>query len=45
VLAVIAYSGLVSFVLLKAIALVIPLRVDSGDESVGLDVTEHGQEA
>ena len=45
VLAVIAYSGLVSFVLLKAIALVIPLRVDSADESVGLDVSEHGEEA
>jgi hypothetical protein len=45
VLAAIAYSGLVSFALLKAIALVVPLRVDAGDESVGLDLTQHGEEA
>jgi Amt family ammonium transporter len=45
VLATLAYSGVMSFVLLKAIGLVIPLRADAGDESVGLDVTQHGEEA
>jgi Amt family ammonium transporter len=45
VLAAIVYSGVVSFVLLKAIGAVIPLRADSDDESVGLDLTQHGEEA
>ena len=45
VLATLAYSGAMSFVLLKAIGLVIPLRADAGDESVGLDVSQHGEEA
>ena len=45
VLAAIVYSGLMSFVLLKAIELVIPLRADASEESQGLDVTQHGEEA
>jgi Amt family ammonium transporter len=45
VVAAIAYSGAVSFVLLKLIGLVVPLRAASEDESVGLDITEHGEEA
>jgi Amt family ammonium transporter len=45
VLAAIVYSGIGSFVLLKLIALVMPLRATAGDESVGLDVSEHGEEA
>jgi Amt family ammonium transporter len=45
VLATLAYSGAMSFVLLKAIGLVIPLRADAGDESVGLDISQHGEEA
>jgi len=43
--AAIVYSGAVSFVLLKVIGLVIPLRVEAADESTGLDVTQHGEEA
>ena len=43
--AAIVFSGVMSFVLLKAIGLVIPLRVDDRDESTGLDVTQHGEEA
>ncbi|MGB7219626.1 MAG: ammonium transporter [Vicinamibacterales bacterium] len=43
--AAIVYSGVVSFILLKAIGLVIPLRVEVPDESTGLDVTQHGEEA
>ncbi len=45
VVAAIVYSGVMSFVLLKVIGLVIPLRADSDDEAAGLDVTQHGEEA
>ena len=45
VLAAIVYSGAMSFVLLKLIGLVIPLRADASDESTGLDITQHGEEA
>jgi ammonium transporter, Amt family len=45
VLAAILYSGIGSFVLLKLIGLVMPLRATAADESVGLDVSEHGEEA
>jgi ammonium transporter, Amt family len=43
--AAIVYSGAVSFVLLKLINVVLPLRADTGDETAGLDVTQHGEEA
>jgi Amt family ammonium transporter len=45
VAAAIVYSGVVSFALLKLIGAVIPLRADSADETTGLDVTQHGEEA
>ncbi|MBI3046990.1 MAG: ammonium transporter [Acidobacteria bacterium] len=45
VLAVIVYSGLVSFILLKLIGLVMPLRAAVADETTGLDITQHGEEA
>ena len=45
VLAAIVYSGLGSFVLLKLVGLVIPLRATDADENTGLDVTQHGEEA
>jgi ammonium transporter, Amt family len=45
VLAAIVYSGVMSFVLLKLISLVIPLRASGSDESAGLDITQHGEEA
>src|SRR5262252_7115268 len=45
VLAAIVYSGIGSFVLLKLIGLAIPLRATAGDENVGLDVSQHGEEA
>ncbi len=45
VLAVMAYSGVVSFVLLKVISLVTPLRATDQDESSGLDISLHGEEA
>jgi len=45
VLATIVYSGALSFVLLKVIALVTPLRAGVSEEGAGLDVTQHGEEA
>jgi ammonium transporter, Amt family len=45
VLAAIAYSGVMSFILLKLISLVMPLRANATDEMAGLDVTQHGEEA
>jgi Amt family ammonium transporter len=45
VLAAIVYSGVMSFILLKVIGLFIPLRSTTGDETTGLDVTQHGEEA
>ena len=44
-LAAIAYSGLMTFALLKLVGAVVPLRVDARDEGVGLDVSQHGEEA
>jgi ammonium transporter, Amt family len=43
--AAILYSGVASFILLKGIALFVPLRADASDEATGLDVTMHGEEA
>jgi Amt family ammonium transporter len=43
--AVIVYSGAVSFVILKVISLITPLRADAQDERLGLDISLHGEEA
>ena len=45
VLAVFAYSGLLTFLILKAIGLVMPLRAADRDEGLGLDIADHGEEA
>lgn len=45
VLVVAAYSATATFGILKLLALVMPLRISSKVEGVGLDVTEHGEEA
>jgi len=45
VLAAIVYSGVVSFVLIKVIGVIVPLRPSSADESTGLDLTQHGEVA
>jgi ammonium transporter, Amt family len=45
VLAAMFYSGIVTFILLKVIGLVIPLRATSNEEGEGLDVANHGEEA
>jgi Amt family ammonium transporter len=45
ILVVAAYSAVASWGLLKLIALVSPLRVSIRDEGLGLDVSQHGEEA
>lgn len=45
VVAAIVYSGVVTFILLKLIGLVVPLRTSADDEATGLDLTQHGEEA
>jgi Amt family ammonium transporter len=44
-LAAIAYSGAATFVLLKLVGAVSPLRADAREEGLGLDVSQHGEEA
>jgi Amt family ammonium transporter len=39
------YSMAMTFILLKLIGLVVPLRATARDEALGLDVTDHGEEA
>jgi Amt family ammonium transporter len=40
-----AYAFTATFVLLKLLGRVMPLRVSHHDEAVGMDVTQHGEEA
>ncbi len=42
-LAVLAYAFGMTWVILKAISLVLPLRVSAAQENVGLDISEHGE--
>ncbi|WOE30684.1 MULTISPECIES: ammonium transporter [unclassified Acinetobacter] len=43
VLATIAYSAVLTFIILKVIDLVIGIRVISDDERMGLDLSQHGE--
>jgi Amt family ammonium transporter len=43
--AAILFSGLGSFVLLKIVGAIFPLRADSAEEGLGMDVSQHGEEA
>jgi Amt family ammonium transporter len=45
VLAAMIYSGVVTFVLLKLVGAIFPLRATDAAESEGLDTTQHGEEA
>jgi Amt family ammonium transporter len=45
VAAALIYSGVMSFILLKLIGLFLPLRANVSDESTGMDVSQHGEEA
>ena len=44
-LSVAAYAAIATFVILKVISLVTKLRVDKDEESLGLDLSLHGEEA
>ena len=39
------YSRIVSFIVLKMVGVVFPLRAQDDDQSVGLDLSMHGEEA
>ncbi|KAB0651858.1 ammonium transporter [Acinetobacter bohemicus] len=43
VLATIAYSAVLTFIILKLIDLVIGIRVEADDERMGLDLSQHGE--
>jgi Amt family ammonium transporter len=45
VAAVLAFSAAGSFVILKLVGLALPLRAGSREEGLGLDVSQHGEEA
>jgi Amt family ammonium transporter len=45
VAAVIVYSAVTTFLLLKLVGLVVPLRATPDDQNVGLDMCMHGEEA
>jgi Amt family ammonium transporter len=45
VIATIIYSGAMTFVLLKVIGAIMPLKAASGDEGLGMDISQHGEEA
>jgi Amt family ammonium transporter len=45
ILATVAYSALGTYVILKLIVLLAKLRATSREEGIGLDVTQHGEEA
>jgi Amt family ammonium transporter len=45
VVAVLAYSAVMTFVILKVLGRVMPLRVADKEEGVGLDIVNHGEEA
>jgi Amt family ammonium transporter len=45
VLAALAYSAMATAAILKLIALFAPLRAGSRDEGLGMDVSQHGEEA
>jgi Amt family ammonium transporter len=40
-----AYAFVVTFILLKVLGVLMPLRATEKDESIGMDVTQHGEEA
>jgi Amt family ammonium transporter len=45
VAAAIAYSGALTFILLRVVGAIIPLRADREQETLGMDLSQHGEEA
>ena len=44
-LVVAAYSGAATFALVKLVNVLVPVRSDQRGEAIGLDITQHGEEA
>ncbi|RIH85170.1 ammonium transporter [Calidithermus roseus] len=44
VLIAVGYSALMTFILLKLVGVITPLRASAKDEATGMDVTQHGEE-
>ena len=45
VAASIAWAAIATFVILKVLGLIVPLRASVKEEGLGMDVTQHGEEA
>ena len=45
IVATLVYSAVMTFVILKGVALVMRLRTNPREEGLGLDFTQHGEEA
>ncbi len=45
VAAVVVFSGIMTFIILKLINLFVPLRVEEKEEALGLDTSQHGEPA
>lgn len=45
VLAAMAFSGVGTFAVLKLVGLVMPLRISEREEALGLDISQHGEQA
>jgi Amt family ammonium transporter len=45
VLSTLVYSGVATFVLLKLIGAVMPLKATANEEGQGMDISQHGEEA
>ena len=45
VVATLAYSGAATFLIIKAMALLMRLRTRESEEGIGLDISEHGEQA
>ncbi len=45
VLIAVVYSGAITFVLLKMVGAITPLKASTKEEGVGMDITQHGEEA
>jgi Amt family ammonium transporter len=45
VLIAVVFSAAMTFVLLKLVGAIIPLKAAAKEEGVGMDITQHGEEA
>ncbi|MCD5407517.1 MAG: ammonium transporter [Desulfotomaculum sp.] len=45
VVSTIVFVGIATFILLKLVGLIVPLRVTENDEDIGLDIASHGEDA